>query len=128
MGDTRPIRHYAGFLSPLQVEHDEATEEWVLLASLVYRSEVARDYTHVPAGFRTDFSSVPRLPLAYLVAGDTAHAPSVVHDYLYRNKIGTRKMADAVFYEAMIAVGEPKWRAWLMWSAVRAAGWATWRD
>lgn len=77
----------------------------------------------VPAGFETDFASVPRLPLAYLVAGNTSHKAAVIHDYLYKTQ-APRADADAVFRAAMRAEGVSAWRRGLMWAAVRAFGWA----
>jgi len=38
----------------------------------------------------------------------------------------TRAQADAVLDEAMTVTGEPAWRRWLMWSAVRVAGGWAW--
>lgn len=114
----------AQFLTSLKAER--VGDNWVLLAQLRYQSDVAKGIIVVPKGFATDFASVPRLPFTYMLAGDTAHAPSVVHDFLYRNHVGTRRIADAVFLEAMKVAGEPRWRRWLMWSAVRLGGWSTW--
>ena len=112
------------FLTPLQVAK-LPDGQWRLLAPLRYRSAVLGAQIEVPAGFVTDLASVPRLPLAYLLAGDTAHEAAVVHDYLYQVRISTRLQADAVLDEAMAVTGEPAWRRWLMWSAVRlAGGWA----
>lgn len=112
------------FLTTLKVER--VGEDWMLLDVLRYRSEVVAHIIEVPKGFLTDFASVPRIPIAYWLTGDTAHAPSVVHDYLYRNRIGKRSKADAIFYEAMIADGEARWRAYAMWAAVRISGVSTW--
>jgi hypothetical protein len=77
----------------------------------------------VPVGFQTDFASVLRLPVIYLLFGDKAHAPATVHDYLYQSATVPRKMADDVFAEAMDA-GTKLSRAtrFLMWSAVRIFG------
>lgn len=96
---------------------------WRLQEELRYVTADGQTIT-VPAGFETDFSSVPRLPVAFWLAGDSAHRPSVVHDWLCRMKIGSRRRADAIFFEAMGVDGEPLWRRWIMWSAVRAFGWA----
>ncbi len=95
---------------------------WRLLSPLVYDSELLGFITTVPTGHETDLASVPRLPLIYLLAGDTAHEASVVHDYLYSTGDVQRATADAVFREAMAVVGEPAWRRWAMWAAVRAFG------
>ena len=97
---------------------------WKLTAHLVYEDE--KYHVIVPAGFETDFASVPRLPLMYLLAGDTAHEAAVIHDYLYRINGISRREADALFYRIMLETGEPRWRAWMMYSAVRVGGWRTW--
>lgn len=98
---------------------------WQLETPLVYVSAIDGIATIiVPGGFETDFASVPRFLLTYVLTGNTAHAPAVVHDYLYR-KAGwtvTRKQADDVFLEAMKATGVPGWRRWLMYAGVRAGG------
>lgn len=110
----------AAFMTTLAVEMlDDQT--WKLAHPLVYQSDIAGLIT-VPDGFVTDFASVPRIPIAYTLAGDTAHAAAVVHDYLYGNPSVKRRVADAVFKEAMAVSGVPWWRRQLMWSAVRVFG------
>lgn len=84
----------------------------------------------VPAGFVTDFASVPwgfwnlEAPL-----GDAAKA-AVVHDYLYATKgLGgrySRARADDIFREAMKVLGVAMWKRNLLWAAVRAAGGGGW--
>lgn len=98
---------------------------WRLESQLRYDSIVYGKTIAVPAGYETDFASVPRLPLSYAIAGDTAHTAAVVHDYLYSTPgvAVTRRIADAVFREAMMSSGVPRWRAWIMWIAVRLFGW-----
>src|SRR5258708_6192683 len=72
----------AEFKTKLVVEElDDKT--WKLKEDLYYTSDIL-GVIYVPAGFVTDFASVPRLPFAYLLAGDTAHQAAVVHDYLYQ--------------------------------------------
>lgn len=94
---------------------------WRLVAPLVYVSDLAGVIT-VPADFVTDFASVPRLPLMFLLAGDTSHEAAVVHDYLYSTHIVDRATADAVLREASAVIGVPAWRRWLMWAGVRIGG------
>ena len=120
-----PTRSPRGFLAPPRVEFLD-DEHARLLAPLVYDSPTAGRIT-VPAGFETDFASVPRIPFAYWLAGNTAHGPAIVHDWLYRTHQVSRRQADAVFYEAMGAWGMMGWRRGLMWGAVRAFGWSPWR-
>jgi hypothetical protein len=77
----------------------------------------------VPAGFETDFASVPRLPLAYWLFGGVADEAAVIHDYAYSGRLGiTRKQADELFSEAMKACGTAGWRRGPMWLGVRLFG------
>jgi hypothetical protein len=80
----------------------------------------------VPAGFVTDFASVPRVPVAFWLFGDTAHAAAVVHDWLYSTEIFPKDTADSVFYEAMRASGIGFWRARFMYWGVAYGGGAAW--
>ena len=96
---------------------------WRLLEPLVFHSEILGPLT-VPGGFETDYASVPRLPLTFAIAGDTGHEAGIVHDWLYSLIAVRRALADAVFYEALRALGVPGWRCWLMWLAVRLGGWS----
>jgi hypothetical protein len=95
--------------------------QWELRSELHFNSEILGPIT-VPQGFRTDCASVPRVPLAYWLAGDTAHASAVLHDWLYRHGACTKRQADDVFAEAMQAEGVRWWRARLMYRAVRMFG------
>ncbi|WP_186267950.1 DUF1353 domain-containing protein [Burkholderia gladioli] len=122
----------SAFLSRLEVElvsdsTNSGRGTWRLTAPLVYQSDVADRVFIVPAGFETDFASVPRAPVAFLLAADSAHEASAVHDFLYTAPHPTpRSMADAVLKEASIASGVPAWRAWLMWAGVRVGGSSHW--
>lgn len=112
----------AGFKSRLAVALEDDAGRWRLLESLIYESEVAAQVVEVPAGYETDFASVPRVPVAYLAAGNTAHRAAVVHDWLYSVGTVSRQVADAVFREAAEASGVPAWRRWLLWAGVRIGG------
>lgn len=102
---------------------------WALLAPLMYVSDLVVDAIIVPKGFQTDFASVPRVPIAFWLTGDTAHEASVIHDYMYQvHNIGTRLQADNVFLEAMEAMGIPAWRRQIMYRAVRLFGGAAWQS
>lgn len=106
------------FLTPLRAEKIHGNY-WRLVAPLI--AGVDGDTVEVPEGFETDFASVPRLPLAYLLAGNTAHRAAVLHDFLYAIRAG-REYADAVFAAAMKAEKVPAWRRWLMRAGVAIGG------
>lgn len=114
----------SGFLSPLRVElADEDAGLWRLTQALHYQSDHLNGHrVVVPEGFCTDFASVPRLPIIYLATADTAHAPAVVHDWLYTSGDLPRRIADKIFLEAMEAVGVPWLRRQAMYAAVRLMG------
>lgn len=120
----------AKFLTKLVLEN--ATEEddgqWILVKPLVYRSDVAAMTFVVPAGFQTDLASVPRLPVIFLLTGDTSNEAAALHDFLYSAPHPVdRRMADAVLREASAVTDVPAWRRWLMWVGVRAFGWSHWK-
>jgi hypothetical protein len=103
--------------------------KWQLLEELRYLSSLTNKAYTIEAGYCTDFASVPRLPIAYWLAGNTAHLASVVHDYLYENGIEPRYIADKIFAEIMDATPDfPTWRKDLMWMAVRVFGASHYHD
>lgn len=117
------------FISKLRVER-LGEGSWRLLEDLGYDQNTPFSAeVIVPAGFVTDFASVPRLPLAYLLAGGVGDPAAVVHDYLYREipHSVSRAQADEVFYQALLVCGVAKWRAYVMWAAVRCCGWTSYK-
>lgn len=116
----------AGFATELFTKdiEDDLCE---LTAPLSYYSDILGKEISIPAGFQTDFASVPRVPIAYWFYGNRAHRESVVHDVLYKSGIVTRKTADRIFLEAMKARKKPLWVRWGMYLGVRLGGWIVWR-
>jgi hypothetical protein len=114
-----------GFLAPLQIEQIDE-RHWRLLRAFTYDSEVAKARIVVPAGFVTDFASVPRVPVAYWLFGGTANAAAVIHDWLYTTGIFPKDTADSVFYEAMRASGIGFLRARFMYWGVAYGGGMAW--
>lgn len=108
------------FLTSLQVEEID-DGRWRLLVILAYSSNLA-GLVIVPAGFETDFASVPRLPVAFALFGDVAHEAAVIHDYLYSTGMVSREVADKVLLEAMESTGIAAWRRWPIYWAVRQFG------
>lgn len=119
----------ARFLSTLVLRDADNKDDgrWLVAAPLKYLSVVAGLRITVPQGFNTDLASVPRLPVIYLLCGDTSSEASVVHDFLYERKYVTRCIADAVLLEASKVTGVPAWRRHMIWAGVRLFGWTHWR-
>jgi Protein of unknown function (DUF1353) len=76
----------------------------------------------VPKGFQTDLASVPRLPVAWLIAGGVGNRAAVVHDWLCVKRHYTSIVAARIFAEALAASGIDAWRRALMYAAVRCCG------
>jgi len=83
----------------------------------------------VPAGFVTDFASIP-MPAALLLPKNTLHdIPALVHDYLYWRQDVPKRRADEIFVNALRNMGIPEWQAWGMHQAVRSAkGDEAWKE
>jgi hypothetical protein len=85
---------------------------WLILSPLIFESTALDRLIVIPTGFHTDFASVPRLPLLFTLAGDSAHKAAVIHDFGYslQGDIGggppiSRRAMDDVFAEAIRAPG-----------------------
>ncbi|MEY2689723.1 MAG: hypothetical protein RL375_3922 [Pseudomonadota bacterium] len=123
----------SSFTDPLEVVQVGA--QWRTLRPMHYWARCAEGEAplaercavchEVPAGFETDFASIPRLfwTLVGHPAGRYAQA-AVLHDYLYRTGAVPRREADRTFREAMDVLGVPAWQRWVMWAGVRVGGWA----
>lgn len=109
--------------------HDKSKRAvWELLEPLVFDSERFGKVV-VPPTFRTNYASVPRLPLVFLVAGDRSYKEACLHDYFYTTHEITREEADALFLEALLLnpfIGEGL--AHTMHKAVRWFGQSSWED
>ena len=94
--------------------------------AFVYRTDELVDCTHivVPAGYRTDFASIPRIFWRLMPPGGQYREAAVVHDYLcdVEPKVCNHIQAAAVFGEAMQELDiQPLVRRVMAW-AVRRFG------
>ena len=103
-------------------------QHWIVRQPLRYRIGVSTQEVVVPAGFVTDFASIPQALQSIIRANGNYILPAVVHDYLYWNQSCTRKQADQIFLLAMIEnkVGALHQRA--IHGAVAVAGGFAWDD
>lgn len=118
----------ARWLSTLRAEEvDEIAGIDRLLAPLGYYSALLGCEVWAPADFLTDYASVPRLPLAYLVVGGKGRKAAVIHDWLYSGGLVngrrlSRKECDMVLAEALKATGYGAIVEKLMYGGVRFGG------
>lgn len=121
-----------GFESPLRVELlrpqvGSLASRWMLVEPLVFHSVVADAKFTVPAGFVTDFASVPRVPILFELLGGIASEAATLHDWLYtKPHVVDRETADKVLREAAIAIGVSEVRADALYLGVREFGESHW--
>jgi uncharacterized protein DUF1353 len=99
-------------------------ESWILDEAVIYIGKYGK-YV-VPAGYTTDFASVPRLLWWFTPKSGPWNKAAVVHDWLITNGLLgeidiTSPRVDAEFREAMKACGVGWARRWVMWAGVRWA-------
>ncbi len=88
-----------------------------LLEGLAY---AGREQTfHVPAGFRTDLASVPRIFFWLFPSYGAYTKAAILHDYLCETKLVSRADADGLFRRTMRELEVPFLRRWMMWAGVR---------
>jgi len=99
-GPTAPPDPVPGFQGPLRLEYLNG-RWWRLTEPLVYLSRTVAVPITIPAGFLTDFASIPRFFWRLLPPTGPYGEPAVLHDYLYRMHRVSRLEADDLFLEAM---------------------------
>ena len=107
------------FLTALDVR-DIDDHKWQLLAPFVV--DIEGSIIKVPAGFITDFASVPRLPVTFALFGNIGHRGAVVHDWLYSTGDRSREESDKILKALLLEEGVGKFRANAMYLGVRLAG------
>lgn len=126
-------RGVSRFTAPLLVTPLDDGKTWIIVSDdFEYHvgAEGSPDRIVVPQWMGTDFASVPR-PVWWLIApwGTHGHA-AVVHDagYFRQEPDRSRRWYDRAFLEAMEVLEVPPARRRLMYAAVRAFGWFSWRS
>jgi hypothetical protein len=80
----------------------------------------------VPAGFITNFASVPRWLWPVISPIDDHGKAAVVHDYCYEVRYASKKRCDDIFHEALLVLGVSEYKAALMYWSVRWLAWWHW--
>ena len=120
-------RQHNSFLTPLDVRVQPSGKTFKLLYPFTYRW--GKTHIQVPAGFETDFASIPRFARVLIPKLGKYNKAAVVHDYLYQSDKSplTRKQADKCFLDGMRDLGVAKWKRTLMYWAVRIGGFLAWK-
>lgn len=110
------------FTTPLLVRRVDPTT-WELVAPLSYQGRV--DHWTIPAGYRTDFATVPWFVQWFIPRTGTWTLAATLHDWLITDGIPagliTSRNTDGVFRRVLREEGVDRVRRWCMWAAVRAA-------
>ncbi len=105
---------------------DDESGVFELCLPFSYQSDVAGQTFTAPAKFRTDFCSVPRVPIAYDMLGNRARQAGTIHDWLYTSHAVPRQLADEVLREMLLLEGVGHFEAMEFYLAVRAGGGSHW--
>lgn len=99
-----------------------ACERFVTLTDVVYSHSIVK--LRIEKGFKCDLASIPRWAwwLTGFAPTDTSARAALVHDYLYRNLVVGRAVADGLFVSALEFDGWSGWRLDLMERGVRRGG------
>lgn len=120
----------ARFESTLVVEKI-GPRDWILVQDLIFYSIRYHGYVIAPAGFQTNFASIPRVLWALLPPVDRYDPAAVIHDAGYANALRTwndqriftvKRVADDLFREGLIVCGVNRYQAWGMYQAVKHFG------
>lgn len=123
---------------PLDVTEGRETQRLRLLEPFRVYSAVLDDQIEVAAGFEFDGESIPVWAQTFAPPFGQSRRGAAVHDWLYRHggyyrATGqfvrvTRKQADAVYKELVLAKGLSSWRANMRYGVLRLLGWAAWNQ
>lgn len=96
---------------------------YLTCSPIVFRVESQR-FT-IPAHFKTDLASIPRILWPALSPAHSSTMPAaIVHDWLYRKTCDfNRRQTDLIFYSLLQESGVNRFKAAMMYYAVRLFGW-----
>ena len=106
--------------SPLYIEVLPDGHEYMLTKH--FYATIEKQKFIVPSGFVTDFASVPRGLWNIFPPHGKYSKAAVLHDYLYRCSVLSRKRCDEIFLTCMEVLGVPYMQRYAMYWGVRMFG------
>jgi hypothetical protein len=92
-----------GFQNILNAKYIDNKDILILNNELIYYDPRSKQLIIIPIGFESDGASIPQF--MWSIVGHpfqkNVRPAAILHDYLYRNKLFTRKRCDQIFYDAM---------------------------
>jgi hypothetical protein len=105
-------------------------DRWELTRALIYQGQ--RDTFVIPAGYVTDYATVPRVVSWLIPRYGRYTRAAILHDYLITDRLGTSDVdrlapwpvitptdVDGLFRRVLRELGVSAPRRWLMWAGVR---------
>ena len=114
--------------SEITMKRVVGVDVWRVGEPVSFYSELLGAWIDVPAGFETDFASIPRFLHRLLPKNGEYDAPAIVHDWLYANGLYHKDTADKIFLEALTSIGVAPWKRQAMYRAVVMFGFKAWND
>ncbi|WP_460160726.1 DUF1353 domain-containing protein [Pseudomonas sp. S2_B10] len=113
---------------PTPVQPFPLHDYWILTKDKNYEIGSSGTYVTIPAGFVTDYASIPK-PLWTIASPHSDYSEAAtIHDYLYWTQSCTRLQADNIFLIAMKEEGVGGFKRWAVYRAVRGAGQSSWSE
>jgi hypothetical protein len=102
--------------------------KWLLIRPFQYQILDTKFVIDVPAGFVTDFASIPRQLWALASPHGFYSRASIIHDFLYWDQRCTREQADRIMLIAMQESAVSFAERQAIYAGVRAGGQSSWDD
>ena len=114
----------SGFRSLPALKRVGGDNPWQLQEEMLYDSEIYGGLITTPVGARSDMASIPWFFRRVLPRDGDWSYPAIQHDYQCQTQPSdvSSDMSAKIFREAMLSQGVPRWKAELMYNAVRWFG------
>lgn len=112
------------FKTGLKIDWVEGTNNLILRESLRYYDKRSKQLFIIACGLVSDGASIPRF--LWPILGHPFQHPmreaAILHDFLYYYNVVPRKIADQIFYDALVESGMNRYKAQIYYFGVRVGG------
>lgn len=115
------------FLSRLCTDDDPQPDVWVIAQPLIWEDQVF-GRLEIPAGFRTDLASIPRVfrNIQFLDPNGLSRRPAAMHDWLYAWRGIGKDDADEFLKQSLLAEGAAPHVSEVFYLGVHVFGQQSW--
>lgn len=120
----------SNFTTPLNIDLIDANK-WKLQKSFEYHVGCYpnnKEIIIVPAGFITDFASIPRIFWSILPPTGRYGKAAIIHDWCYQYGFYNRQRSDEIFLEGMKVLKVKQWKYKIIYYSVRLFGGIVWKS